>query len=80
MPTIIKSSKEQAWIGVPSVETWISCPLLNAIPLKNFYIELMLIFVYKISSSTNNNLSVTMFGWVSWVKTTHMVNKKSGSA
>jgi hypothetical protein len=40
----------------------------------------MLIFVYKISSSTNNNLSVTMFGWVSWVKTTHMVNKKSGSA
>jgi hypothetical protein len=62
MPTIIKSSKEQAWIGVPSVETWISCPLLNAIPLKNFYIELMLIFVYKISSSTNNNLSVTMFG------------------
>ncbi len=62
MPTTIKSSKEQAWIRVPSVETWISCPPLNAIPLKNFYIESMLILLYKISSSTNNNLSLTMFG------------------
>jgi hypothetical protein len=61
MPTIREPSKEQTWIKTPSVETWISYPPLNGIPIEDFYIESMLVLLYKISSSTNNNPNLTMF-------------------
>jgi hypothetical protein len=56
MATTKISSKKKAWIRVPSVETWISCPHLNGIPLEDLYIESILVLLYKISSSIGNNL------------------------
>jgi hypothetical protein len=60
MPTTKKPLEEHAWIRTPNVETWISYLSLNGIPLKDFCIESMVVLLYKISSSTNNNPSLTM--------------------
>jgi hypothetical protein len=62
MPTTKEPLEEHAWIRAPNVETWISCPPLNGIPLKDLCIESMLVLLYKIASSTNNNPSLTMLG------------------
>jgi hypothetical protein len=60
MLTIREPLEEHAWIRAPNVETWISYPPLNGIPLEDFCLESMLVWLYKISSSTNDNLSLTM--------------------
>jgi hypothetical protein len=60
MSTTREPSEEHAWIKAPNVETWISYPPLNGIPLEDFYIESMLVLLCKIFSSTNDNLSLTM--------------------
>ncbi len=65
MPTIREPLGEHIWIKTPIVETWISCPPLNKIPIEDFCINLILVLLYRILSSTNDNLSLTMFGWVS---------------
>jgi len=59
MSTTREPLKEHVWIKAPTMETWISCPL-NGIPLEDSCIESMLILLYKILSSTNNNPSLTM--------------------
>ncbi len=61
MPTIQRHLKKQAWIIALIVETWISYPPLNGIPIKDLCIESMLVMLYKISSSANDNPSLTMF-------------------
>ncbi len=60
MLTTKEPLEEHAWIRAPNVERWISYPPLNGIPLEDFYLESMLILLYKISSSTNDTLSLTM--------------------
>jgi hypothetical protein len=62
MPTTREPLEEHVWIRGPNVETWISCPSLNGIPLEDFSIESMVVLLYKISSSTDNNPSLTMLG------------------
>jgi hypothetical protein len=62
MPTTIEPLEKHVWIRAPNVETWISYPPMNGIPLEDIYIESMLVLLYKISSSTNDNPSLTMFG------------------
>jgi hypothetical protein len=58
MLTTRETLEEHAWIRGPNVETWISCPSLNGIPLEDLCIESMAVLLYKILSSTNNNLSL----------------------
>jgi hypothetical protein len=60
MSTTREPLEKHAWIKAPNVKTWISYPPLNRIPLKDFYIESMLVLLYKILSSTNDNPSLTM--------------------
>jgi len=60
MPTTKEPLEEHSWIKTPNEETWISCLSLNGIPLEDFCIESMVVLLYKISSSTNNNPSLTM--------------------
>jgi len=62
MPTIREPLGEHIWIKTPIVETWISCPRLNKIPIEDFCIDSILVLLYRILSSTNDNLSLTMFG------------------
>lgn len=59
MPATKEPSRKHAWIRTPIVETWIFYPLLNGIPIEDFCIESMLVLLYKISSSTNDNPSLT---------------------
>jgi hypothetical protein len=60
VPTTIEPSEKQAWITALGMETWISYPLLNGIPIKDFCIESMLLLFYNISSFANDNSSLTM--------------------